>query len=114
MQKCQVSFERKRDADSKVVELEAEKKGLQAALDAKDERLQEEVRKNADLAADFEDETAEVDRRHGEVDKQARLAVDLITTMNRLRAEHKSALEAQKAESEFALERQKAELERKF
>ena len=114
MQECHVSFEKLRDADSKVTELEAEKKGLQVALDAKDEQLKEEVGKKADLATDLEEVTTEVDRLNDEVDKQVRLIVDLVTIMNQQKVEYESALEEQKAEFKSVLGRQKAELEEKF
>ena len=90
--------------------MEAEKKGLQAALDAKDEQLKEEVRKKADLVTDLEEATAELDKLNDEVDKQARLVVDLVATMNHQKAEYESALEEQKAKFESALGRQKVEL----
>ena len=58
VQKCQFSLERLRDIHARAIELEEEKKSLHGALDAKDEQLKEEARKNADLEA----ATAEVDR----------------------------------------------------
>ena len=54
---------------------------------AKDEQLKEEERKNADLVADLEAATVEVDRLNGKVDRQARLAADLVTVMNQQKAE---------------------------
>ena len=45
---------------------------------------------------------------------QVRLAVDLFSNLDKLRAESKSALAEHKAKLKFALERQKAELEEKF
>lgn len=114
VQKCQVGFARLRDANSKVAKLEAEKKELQAAFDAKDEQLREEVHKNTALAANLETETPEVDKLKTEVQTQVRLAVDLISERNKERDGAKSALEEQNAGYEAALERQKAELVEKF
>ena len=110
VQKYQVHLEGLRDIHTRAIELEEDKKSLQAALDAKDEQLKEEVCKNTDL----EEAIAEVDMLNDEVDNQARLAADLITTMNQQSVESKSALEGQKAEFKSALERQKADLEEKF
>ena len=101
------------DADSKITGLEAEKEGLQAALDVKDEQLREEASKNAGLVTDLEKASAEVERLDVEVERQSRLAVDLVTTMNQERAAFQSALKEKKAELEFALVKQKAELEEK-
>ena len=56
--------------------------------------MKEEAHKNADL----ETTTAEVDRLKAEVDTQVRLAVNLVSTLEKQRAESKSALEEQKAE----------------
>ena len=39
VQKCQVGLERLMDVHSKVTELEAEKRNLKVALDAKDQQL---------------------------------------------------------------------------
>ena len=83
-------------------------------MDPKDEQLKEDVHKKADLVTDLEEVTAEVDRLNDEVDKQARLAVDLVTTMNQQNVEYESALEEKKAEFESTLGRQKAELKEKF
>ena len=110
MQKCQVGLERLGNIHTKVTELEEEKKNLQAALGAKDEQLKEKACKNADP----EMATAEVDRLKAEVDTSVRLAVDLVSTLEKQRVESKSTLEEQKAELESALERQKAEVEEKF
>ncbi|XXG41271.1 hypothetical protein AAC387_Pa01g1768 [Persea americana] len=103
VQKCQVGLGRLGDADSKIAKLEAEKEGLQAALDVKDEQLREEARKNAGLVADLEKASAEVERLDGEVERQSRLAVDLVTAMNQERAAFQSALEEKKAELESAM-----------
>ena len=59
------------DADSKITGLEAEKEGLQAALDVKDEQLREEAREEASqsvsLAVDLEKARAEVEELEADV-----------------------------------------------
>ena len=114
VQKCQVGLGRLGDANSKIAGLEVEKEGLRAALDVKDEHLREEGRKNAGLVADLEKASAEVERLDVEVERQSKLAVDLVTTMNKERVAFQSALEETKAKLESALVKQKAELEEKF
>ncbi|XXG62274.1 hypothetical protein AAC387_Pa05g0664 [Persea americana] len=114
VQKCHVGLERLGNVHSKVTKLEEDKKNLQAALGSKDKQLKEKVRKNTGLVADLDTATAEGDRLNVEVETQVRLAIDLVSTLEKQRDESKSTLQEQKAELKSALERQKAELEEKF
>ena len=104
MQKCQVGLERLRDVHSKVIELEAEKRNLEVALGAKDQQLQEEVRRNVILVADLETAEAEINKLKAEMEVQEKLAVDLVETLEKHIAESKSALEKQKVELEEKLQ----------
>ena len=94
--------------------MEAEKESLQAALDTRDKQLREEARKNAGLVTDLEKASTEVERLDEEVERQSRLAVDLITTVKQERAAFEFTLEEKKAELVSALVKQKVDLEEKF
>ena len=83
-------------------------------MDAKDEQLREEVRKNADPVADLEKALAEVEKLEEDMDTQRRLVVNLVTERNKERAAFEASLEEKKAELESALAKQNAELEEKF
>ena len=72
-------------------------------MDAKDKQLREEARKNADLVADLEKASAEVEKLEGDMDTQRRLAVDLVTERNKERVTFESTLEEKKVELESAL-----------
>ena len=98
VQKCQVSVERLWEVHTKVTGLEAEKKDLQAALDARDQKLKEETDRNAGLATEREKATAEIGRLKAEIEAQERRAAQLEATLENQRAEHESTLEKQKAE----------------
>ena len=84
--------------------MEAEKKGLQAALDARDQKLQEEVDKNACLATELEKATAEISSLKAETKAQERRAAQLEVTPEKQRAKHESTPEKQKAELEEKLQ----------
>lgn len=103
VQKCQVSLGTLGEAESKATEWEAEIEGLQAASDAKDEQLREEVPKNAGLVADLKKALAKVENLEEDMHTQRRPAVDLVTERNKERATFEATMEEKKDELEYAL-----------
>ena len=82
MQKCQVGIERLRDAHTKVTGLEAEKRDLQAALEAKNQQLQDEYR-YVSLVANLDTAVAEGNKLKAEMEIQEKLTADLIVILEK-------------------------------
>lgn len=95
VQKCQIDIERLRNVHTKVTRLEAKKKDLQAALDARDQKLKEEADRNVGLATELEKATAEIDRLKDETEAQEQRAAQLEATLENQRVKHESTLEKQ-------------------
>ncbi|XXG39627.1 hypothetical protein AAC387_Pa01g0541 [Persea americana] len=123
VQKSQIGVERLEVVEAKAVnwapereELQAEREGLQKALEFKDGLLRKEASKNAGLVADLEQAQAQATVEELETDAHMmrRANIDLATEARLARTRLEDALKDKAAELESALAKQKAELEEKY
>ena len=77
MQNCQVGLERLQETYSKLSRLEAEKKDLQVALDASNQKLKDEVDRNTGLVTELDAAMAEISRLKVETEAQEKRAAEL-------------------------------------
>ena len=95
MQKCQVDLERLQETHSKLSGLEAEKKDLQAALDASNEKLEEEVARNIGLVYELDTAMAEIYRLKAETEVQEKRVAELKASLEKQKAELEANLQAE-------------------